>query len=291
MQSEEEVFELCMLEDDKEIGEFSSQENAAFLAIISPHIPYRMSPSRSLRAELGTPEEFAVESFIEKAKENGINDKLHLLLHSYGGDVNSAYIIAKVLRKNFNEIVVFIPQIAASGATLIAIAANAIVMGELSRVSPIDPIIYTPRGRESSLATVRGFDKLNRRFERTYREDIPYPYQHLIETVDLTMYEERVGYLDMVKKYAKELLELAGYDESKSEKISKELVFGYPAHYYTIDFDKARELGLAVKSYTQFAGEWKIMRKWLGKYILEESAIHHVMYVFPRVDKEKQAEG
>jgi len=279
--SEEEVFELCMPEEDEEITMFSSEKDATLLAIIAPHVPYRMSPTRTLIAELSTPEEFGIETFVEKTKEIGCTDKLYLLLHSYGGDPNSAYTIAKVLRKNFKSITAFIPQMAPSGATLIAIAANEIIMGELSKLSPIDPLISTPQGRESSLATVRGFDKLNKKFEKTYRDDIPYPYQHLIESVDLTMYEERVGYLHMVREYAYELLKRAGYNESQSERISKSLVFDYPVHYYIIDFDKARKLGLKVKWYEEVKDEWKIMRKWLGKYILQESGIHHIVYAFP----------
>ncbi len=72
------------------------------------------------------------------------------MLQSYGRDVNSAYTIAKVLRKNFKNITVFVPQIAASGATLIAISADKIVMGELSKLSPIDPQILNRLERVSS---------------------------------------------------------------------------------------------------------------------------------------------
>ncbi|MCS7366255.1 MAG: hypothetical protein NDF52_00035 [archaeon YNP-WB-062] len=64
------------------------------------------------------------------------NRTLELLLHSYGGGVDSAYMIAKTLRKNFSKIRVYIPHVAASGATLIAISADEIVMGEISRLSP-----------------------------------------------------------------------------------------------------------------------------------------------------------
>lgn len=292
MMSEDEVFELCMPEEDSDIVTFSSKKDAALLAIIAPHVPYRMSPTRVLRAELSTPEEFAIETFVEKAKELGCTNELYLLLHSYGGDPNSAYIIAKVLRKNFKNIITFIPQIAASGATLIAIASNEIIMGELSKLSPVDPILSTPRGRESCLATVRGFDKLNKRFEKTYRDDIPYPYQHLIESIDLTTYEERMGLLHMVREYAYELLNMAGYNKNECEKVSKSLVFNFPAHYYIIDFDKAKKLGLKVKWYRDAADEWRIMRKWLGKYILKESGIHHIVYIFPtqevKCDEEMQ---
>lgn len=36
--------------------------------------------------------------------------------------------------------------------------------------------------------------------------------------------------------------------------------------------------------YDSYESEWLIMRRWLGKYILEESAIHHVRYVLPEGD-------
>jgi len=292
MEEGEETFELAFPEEDEEIRNFASQNNIAMLAIIEPYIPYKASPSRYIRAELDVPEEFAVESFIRNVKDTEAKcDKLHLLLHSHGGDVNSAYTIAKVLRKNFKEIIAFIPQIAASGATLIAIAANKIVMGDLSRLSPIDPIVYTPKGRESSLAIVRGFEKLHEKFERTHRDDIPYPYQHIIETVNLATYEERVGYLNMVSTYAEELLKLAGYKKELAKKIAKKLVFGYPAHYYIIDFDKAKELGLNVEYYSNFENEWRVMRKWLGRYILEESARHHVMYALPEKERGEKHES
>ncbi len=52
----EEVFELCLLESDEEIQKFCSEKGVAMLALIAPHIPYRMSPSRVLRVELDTPE-------------------------------------------------------------------------------------------------------------------------------------------------------------------------------------------------------------------------------------------
>jgi len=64
---------------------------------------------------------------------------LYILIHSPGGYVSSAYIIASVLRETFDQMVAFVPHIAASGATLIAISCNEIVMGDISQLSPIDP--------------------------------------------------------------------------------------------------------------------------------------------------------
>jgi len=259
------------------------------LSCIAPFIPLKVSPASVIYAELSPAEEFAVESFINRVKEVDIprdNRTLELLLHSYGGGVESAYMIAKALRKNFSKIRVYIPHIAASGATLIAISADEIVMGEISRLSPIDVIRVTRDGESISLlAYLRGFLKLNEMFKTTRKEDIPYPYLSLIEDVNLSTFEEFSGILSQVKGYAIELMKEAGYEDKEAEKISERLIYDPLTHNEVIDFEKAKEIGLKVRFYEEFKGSWSIMRRWLSKYILEESGIHHIKYVIPEVRK------
>lgn len=111
------------------------------LSCIAPFAPLKVSPTSAIFAELSPPEEFGIETFIEKVKETKIpikNRNLDLLVHSPGGGVESAYMIAKTLRKNFSKIRAYVPHIATSGATLVAISCNEVIMGEISRLSPID---------------------------------------------------------------------------------------------------------------------------------------------------------
>lgn len=282
---EVEVFELAMEEDDSVIKNYAVNNKVFLLSCIAPIAPLKVSPSTMVYASLREPEEFAVESFINKVKASGIpreNRVLELLLHSYGGGVSSAYMIAKTLRKNFSKIRVFVPHIAASGATLIAIAADEIVMGEISRLSPIDIIYETESGeRISTLAYLRGFLKLYEKFKTTRKEDIPYPYLSLIESVNLATFEEFTGALDQVKEYAVELLKAAGYGDEEADSISDRLVYEPLTHYEVIDYEKAKNMGLKVKFYEEYRESWDIMRRWLGKHILRESGIHHIRYVIP----------
>jgi hypothetical protein len=286
----EEVFELAVEENDEVIREYAAQHNVFMLCCIAPFKPLRISPTTAIYAELSPPEEFAIESFINKVKESGVQKEkrvLEMLLHSFGGSVESAYMIAKALRKNFSKIRVYIPHTAASGATLIAISADEIVMGEISRLSPIDVIIYETQNREriSVLAYLRGFLKLNEMFKTTRKEDIPYPYLSLIESVNLATFEEYTGILNQIEEYARKLLSVAGYSEEAAEKIIWRLVYAPLTHYEVIDFEKAKEIGLKVKYFEEYKDLWNIMRRWLGKYILEESGIHHIKYVIPEVRK------
>lgn len=65
---------------------------------------------------------------------------LDLILHTPGGAIASTESIVIYLKKLFeNNIRVFVPQIAMSAGTMIALSAKEIVMGKQSNLGPIDP--------------------------------------------------------------------------------------------------------------------------------------------------------
>lgn len=64
---------------------------------------------------------------------------LDLLLHTPGGDVAATEALIKYLRSMSPEFRVFVPQLAMSGGTMIALSANEVVMGKHSSLGPIDP--------------------------------------------------------------------------------------------------------------------------------------------------------
>src|SRR6476469_7978248 len=64
---------------------------------------------------------------------------LDLVLHTPGGHVLAALQIAKAVREHKGKVTVFVPHYAMSGGTLIALAADEIVMCPHSVLGPIDP--------------------------------------------------------------------------------------------------------------------------------------------------------
>lgn len=74
---------------------------------------------------------------------------LDLILHSPGGSLEAAEALVLYLRSKFEDIRVIVPQMAMSAATMIACAADKIVLGKHSFLGPIDPqiIINTPLGQ------------------------------------------------------------------------------------------------------------------------------------------------
>ena len=71
-------------------------------------------------------------------------DRLDLIMHSPGGSPEAAEAIVSYLRQRFSHIRIIVPQLAMSAATMIACAADEIVLGKHSFLGPTDPQILLP---------------------------------------------------------------------------------------------------------------------------------------------------
>lgn len=97
-------------------------------------------------------------AMMEACKDMG-NGPLDLLLHSPGGSPEATDSIVKYLRKQFSEIRVFVPLAAMSAATMLALAADEIVMGKHSQLGPIDPQLITQQGAIPVRAILDQFER------------------------------------------------------------------------------------------------------------------------------------
>lgn len=94
-----------------------------------------------------------IQGFME-AVSNVDEKQLDLIIHSPGGSAEAAESVVTYLRKRFDHIRVFVPVAAMSAATMVALSADEIVMGQHSQLGPIDPqfTIQTPEGPRSAPA-------------------------------------------------------------------------------------------------------------------------------------------
>jgi hypothetical protein len=76
----------------------------------------------------------------------GGGPNLDLVLHSPGGSAGAAEAIVTYLRSKFDHIRIIVPHMAMSAATMIACAANEIVMARHSFLGPIDPQLLIQTG-------------------------------------------------------------------------------------------------------------------------------------------------
>lgn len=76
---------------------------------------------------------------------------IDLVLHSPGGSPEAAEAIVSYLRSRFSHVRVMVPHLAMSAATMMACAANEIVLGKHSFLGPTDPqlLLATPLGVRS----------------------------------------------------------------------------------------------------------------------------------------------
>lgn len=270
----------------------------ACLCIIAPFAPLRIAPKRYIPASFSYPDEFVLENFIDliidKYPKKEERPNLYLLLHSPGGSVSSSYMVARTLRSHFNKIVAFIPHIAASGATVVALSCDEIIMGNISRLSGIDPTYESDGQNVSALSVVRAFKYLENMLETKTLDEISYPYQHLVRTITAEKFDEATHTLDMVEKYATELMAKAGYAEEQIDAIVHALLFEIEAHEQVITLDSAKELGIKAIHFSnkpEYSECWKIMKEWLNKYFLEPSPVHVIKYCIPRQKVEGNSIG
>ena len=88
------------------------------------------------------------QTIIAAIKETPPDVPIDLVLHTPGGLVLAAMQIARAVEAHPAKVTVYVPVYAMSGGTLIALAADEIVLGEFSVLGPIDPQIAGLAGGE-----------------------------------------------------------------------------------------------------------------------------------------------
>lgn len=152
---------------------------------------------------------------------------IDLILHTPGGMVLAAMQIARALKAHPAKVTVHVPVYAMSGGTLIALAANEIVMGTFSVLGPIDPQIAGLPA--ASLVDVKKEKPIS-------------------EVSDLTLVFANISEkaLNQVKAGA---LELIGdqMPAEKAEALVEALASGRWTHDYALTANEAEQLGLNVR--------------------------------------------
>ena len=195
-----------------------------------------------------------------------------ILLDSPGGDLRSAFRIAKTIKRHCSEYYVFIPRLAASAATVLALGASRLYFGEHAEIGPIDPQVSVPdhARRVSSLEVVHSLTRINsealqimestltllsqrsgKRPESLISEAIKYTsdfVRPIVEKIDSVSFTFHSRLLKTAEAYAYTLLVGGGMDEDSAKNISAKLTRGYHDHAFVIDCGEAQRIGLDVLS-------------------------------------------
>lgn len=152
---------------------------------------------------------------------------IDLVLHTPGGLVLAAMQIARAVEAHPARVRVFVPVYAMSGGTLIALAADEIVLGEFSVLGPIDPqLMGLP-----AASIVRA------------RDSKPVAEVHDLTLVLADMSEKALA---QVKRGARELME-ERLGPEQAAALAEKLAGGHWTHDYALTCTEARALGLPVR--------------------------------------------
>ncbi|WP_349679699.1 SDH family Clp fold serine proteinase [Acetomicrobium sp. UBA5826] len=189
------------------------QESIGFLGMFARNFISIEDSEEVLRAIKLTPKDMPID----------------LIIHTPGGVLLAAEQIAKALSKHDAKVTVFVPHYAMSGGTLIALAADEIVMDENAVLGPVDPQI----GQYAAVSILKVLE------------------QKPISEVD----DNTIILADMSKKaitqtrrFVYDLLISNDVPEEKAEELSTVLTDGRWTHDYPIMYEEAKRLGLNVTS-------------------------------------------
>jgi len=151
-----------------------------------------------------------------------------LILHTPGGLVLAAGQIAQALHKHPAKVTVFVPHYAMSGGTLIALAADEIVMADNAVLGPVDPQL----GESPAASVVKVMEKkpISEIDDKTIiMADVSEKALRQVERTVCRLVQDQVG-------------------PERAETLAHTLTSGTWTHDYPITCDEAKELGLPVST-------------------------------------------
>lgn len=151
---------------------------------------------------------------------------IDLVLHTPGGLVLASEQIARAIQNHPAQVTVHIPHFAMSGGTMIALAADEIIMDENAVLGPVDPQL----GQYPAVSILKALDK----------KDI-----NKVDDETVILGDIAAKALVQVREVLKELL-LKNYPEEKAEEIANLLSGGKWTHDYPITSNLLKEMGLNV---------------------------------------------
>src|SRR5690554_1325629 len=150
---------------------------------------------------------------------------IDLVLHTPGGLVLAAGQIAEALLRHPAKVTVFVPHYAMSGGTLIALAADEIVMDPNAVLGPVDPQV----GNYPAASILKVLEQKN---------------HDRIDDETMILADVSRKALSQVKETVSGLLRRRGWEEARADEVAGLLASGTWTHDYPIGVDEARGLGL-----------------------------------------------
>ncbi len=194
------------------------------------------------------------------------NVPIDLILHTPGGLVLASEQVAEALLRHPGKVTVFVPHYAMSGGTLIALAADELVMDENAVLGPLDPQL----GQCPAVSLVKVL-------EQKEMKDIDDQTVILADVAAKSLRQIKITVKKLLKKHM---------DEEQAEKAANMLSQGTWTHDYPIDVGEIAEMGLNVN--TDMPGDiYNLMSMYPQPRAARPSVEYNPGPVYPSGPKEK----
>jgi hypothetical protein len=217
----------------------------------APLIAYVTSTRPNLQAMIAGD---AVREMMDQVSAIPADQKnLDILLHSTGGDPLTAWKLMSILRPRFDRIVILVPSMAFSAATMMALGADEIVMHPFASLGPIDPqiTITLADGKQRAFA----YEDVGA-FLRFLGEEVGISEQAYISTIVEKLFSVvdplHVGAAKRASELSTSIGErllqthMQGEQRAQARVIAENLNKSFFAHGDAVSRSRARELGLRV---------------------------------------------
>lgn len=206
------------------------------------------------------------ERVIRAIRRTPPDKSIDLILHTPGGLVLAATQIAKAIKDHPAKTTVIIPHYAMSGGTLIALAADEIIMDPHAVLGPIDPQLMN------------------------------YPAPSILKAVSKKdpkdIDDQTLILADIAEKAIKQVREFVYYllvdkmEEDRAKKVAKILTEGRWTHDYPITVEVAKELGLNVS--TKVPHEVYELMELYPQPLVQRPSVEFIPTPQKRIGREKQ---
>ncbi len=191
---------------------------------------------------------------------------IDLILHTPGGLVLASEQIAEALLRHPGKVTVFVPYYAMSGGTLVAMAADELVMDENAVLGPLDPQL----GQYPAASLIKVM-------ESKEMKDIDDQTVILADVAAKSLRQIKVTVKGLLSKHM---------DEDQAEKTANLLSQGTWTHDYPIDVKEIAEMGLNIN--TDMPGEiYSLMSMFPQPRTARPSVEYNPGPVYPSPQKDK----
>lgn len=187
---------------------------------------------------------------------------LHVLLASPGGDGETAIRMVRSMQMRCSKLIMIIPDMAKSAATLVCLGADEIVMGPVGDLGPVDPQFPLGSRLVGAKDIVAAVDEAEERV--TAHPETFALFSGLLSDVNMLMVEQARNAMDRSSALVKEALASTG-DRSQEKieelaaKLQAPLIDDPTSHSAVLPANFAASLGLPVVSADPTSSSWALI--------------------------------